>query len=258
MLPSLFYARDKYLKPEGIMIPQAAVMDAVPAFAPETHQKNIACWSEPQFNIDNSAARSYASQSIYYRDRELNNAEYLAQPAKLLRMSFYTCKSTHCEQKVDYTVTKSGWCHGWVGWFAMQLGDKWFSTAPHEPPSHWSAAFLPLDPPLEFATAQKVQFKLQKPPFGDWSWQVKTDTTLQQHSTFFSMPMSLKRIKQFSSHYQLILNQKGQAAKYVLTHADGKTSVKEMSKHLVKKYPQIFGEQKKDLNFVRSLIVGFS
>ena len=240
------------------MIPEAAVIEAVPVTAPEIHQKNIACWSEPHFNVDSSAARSYASQSIYYRDRELNNAEYLAQPAKLLGMNFYTCNSTHCEQKVDYTITKSGLCHGWVGWFTMQLGDKWFSTAPHEPPSHWSAAFLPLDPPLEFDTGEEVQFKLQRPPFGDWSWKVKTDTTLQQHSTFFSMPMSLKRIKQFSPQYQPILNKQGQAAKYVLTHTDGNTSVEEMSKQLVEKYPQVFKEPKKALSFVRRLIANFS
>lgn len=57
LLPSLFYARDKYLKPNGIMIPQAAVMEAVPVCAPEIHQKQIACWSDPHLNIDTAVFR---------------------------------------------------------------------------------------------------------------------------------------------------------------------------------------------------------
>lgn len=52
LLPSLFYARDKYLKPDGVMIPNAAIMESVPVFAPEIHQKNIGCWSKPHLNID--------------------------------------------------------------------------------------------------------------------------------------------------------------------------------------------------------------
>ncbi|AFZ34574.1 methyltransferase type 12 [Stanieria cyanosphaera PCC 7437] len=258
LLPSLFYARDKYLKPNGVMIPQAAVMEAVPASIPDFYQKNIACWSEIHLGINLSVARSYVSNSIYYSQKELSNAQYLAQPTKLLAMDFHSCNNTNCEIEITQTIIESGCCHGWIGWFAMQLGDKWLSTAPHEPHLHWSAAFLPLDPPLELEAGEEVKFKLQRPAFGDWSWKVKTDTTSQQHSTFFALPMTLKKMKKFSPQYQPSLNDKGKAARYVLSNIDGKLSVEQLTIQLTKDYPQLFKESKKALNFVRNLIAGFS
>ncbi|MEN9565595.1 MAG: hypothetical protein RLZZ69_791 [Cyanobacteriota bacterium] len=173
-------------------------------------------------------------------------------------MDFYQSTTNHCEAEVNYKITNSGLCHGWVGWFAMQLGDKWLSTAPHDPPLHWSAAFLPLDPPLELQAGEEVTFKLQRPPFGDWSWKVKTNSQAQQHSTFFAMPMSLKRIKQISPQYQPRLSEKGKAAQYVLTHTDGNTSVDELSKQVINDFPQLFPNPQKALNFVRGLIISFS
>jgi precorrin-6B methylase 2 len=258
LLPSLFYARDKYLKSGGVMIPEAAVMEAVPVLIPDFYQKNIACWSENHLGIDPSIARSYVSNSIYFYQTELSNARYLAQPSKLLAMDFYSCNNTNCEIEITQKITESGCCHGWVGWFAMQLRDKWLSTAPHEPSLHWSAAFLPLDPPLELQTGEEVTFKLQRPPFGDWSWKVKTNSTSQQHSTFFASPMTLKKIKKFSPQYQPNLNDRGKAALYVLNHSNGFLSVEQLSIQLTKDYPQLFKEPRKALNFVRNLITGFS
>ncbi|BDA75308.1 type 12 methyltransferase [Calothrix sp. PCC 7716] len=227
LLPSLFYARDKYLKPGGVLIPQAAVMEAVPVSAPELYEKNIACWSEPHMEIDHSPARAFASQSIYYRE-DLKKARYLAAPASLLTLDFHEANSTHCESEVKYTVTESGLCHGFAGWFKMQLGDTWLSTAPHEPPLHWSAAFLPLDPPIYLEAGEEVTFKLQRPLYGDWTWQVKNNTTQQVRSTFLGAPRSIKTIKKLGLNYQPQINEKGKAALYVLSHCDGSLSVEEL------------------------------
>ena len=169
LLPSLFYARDKYLKPNGVMIPQGAVMKAVPVSIPDFYQKNIACWSEKHLGIDPTVGRNYVSNSIHFAQKELGQARHLSQPAKLLAMDFYSCHDTNCDSKVINTITESGVCHGWVGWFTMQLQDIWLSTAPHKPHLHWSAAFLPLDPAVELHTGEEIELKLQRPTFGDWS-----------------------------------------------------------------------------------------
>ena len=160
LLPSLFYARDKYLKPDGVLIPQAAITEAVPVSVPEIYQQEIACWSQPHLGIDHSKARSYASQSIYHYNKELAEAKYLAAPSELVVMDFYQSNSTDCQVAVKQKITESGLCHGWVGWFKMQLGKTWLSTAPHEPPLHWSSVFLPLDPPIEVRANEEVIFKI--------------------------------------------------------------------------------------------------
>ncbi|MEL6927650.1 MAG: 50S ribosomal protein L11 methyltransferase [Cyanobacteria bacterium J06600_6] len=254
LLPSLFYARDKYLRPGGVMIPSAARMEAVPVFAPEMYQTNIACWSELHFGIDHSEARKYAGQAIYFTRSELAHAKYLAEPIELLAMDFYKSKSTNCNVEKIYQIDETNLCHGWAGWFAMQLGDKWLSTAPHEPRLHWGSAFLPLDPPLEMQQRTEVKFRLQRPPQGDWSWRVISDAGSQQHSTFFALPLSLKSVQQMSPEYQPKLNKKGEAALYVLSHSDGNSSVQQLSQELSQKYPETFSEFVHAVNFVRGLV----
>ena len=162
LLPSLFYARDKYLRSGGIMIPNAARMEAVPVSAPEMYRQNITCWSEPHLEIDHSQARKYASQAIYFTRSELADAKYLAKPAELLAMDFYRCSSAECNVETTFAIDETELCHGWAGWFAMQLGDKWLSTAPHEPPLHWSSAFLPLDPPLQMQKGNRSRIQIAK------------------------------------------------------------------------------------------------
>jgi predicted RNA methylase len=258
LLPSLFYARDKYLKPEGVMIPQAAVMEVVPVRATELYQQEIESWSVPHMDIDHTPARMYASQSIYYYSKDLDKAHYLAEPAKLLTLDFHQANSTYCQTEAKFAIAESGICHGFAGWFKMQLGETWLSTAPHEPPLHWSAAFLPLDPPIELTAGEEVTFKLQRPPGGDWTWEVKTARTQQVRSTFFSIPRSLKSLKKVAWDYQPQINDKGKAALYVLEHSNGTFSVEKLSYNLAQTFPHLFNDPQTAINFVQNLVGRFS
>lgn len=258
LLPSLFYARDHYLKPGGVLLPQAGIMQAVPVCSPEIYQKDLEVWSQPHFGIDHSVARGYTSQSVLYYREDLDKARYLAEPLEIFALDFHQDTSTDCQISAKYHITESGICHGWVGWFKMQLGDTWLSTAPHEPKLHWSQAFLPLDPPISLTAGEVVNFTLKRPPFSDWSWAVETSHTQQSHSTFFSMPMTLASIKKNSLAYQPQTNAKGEAALYVLSNSNGNISVAALADTLIQKYPQIFSDQQKAIRFVQGLVNRFS
>lgn len=65
LLPSLFYAREKFLSPGGKLIPDRAKMIAVPVSAPEYYAKHIECWSNSLQNIDLSLARRFAVNTLY-------------------------------------------------------------------------------------------------------------------------------------------------------------------------------------------------
>jgi hypothetical protein len=258
LLPSLFYARDKYLKEGGALIPEAGIMQAAPVFAPDIYRENITCWSEPHLEIDHSPARTYASQSIYYYRQHLAQYPYLAAPADLFSLDFYTATSTHLDTQINYTVSNSGLCHGFAGWFKMKLGDTWLSTAPHKPALHWSSMFLPFDPPIELKVGEEFNFKLQRPPSGDWTWQIKTDKIKQVRSTFLAAPRTLNSIKKVSLDYQPQINDKGKAALYVLSKSDGSLSVADISHYVVKDYPELFPTSEQAKKFVQGLISNFA
>jgi SAM-dependent methyltransferase len=258
LLPSLFYARDRYLKPGGVLLPQAGIMEAAPVYAPELYETDLEIWSKPHFGIDHSAARAYINQSVFFYPKKIDEAQYLSEPIELFALDFHQDTDTNCQISTEYTITESGLCHGWAGWFKMRLGDNWLSTAPHEPSLHWGQAFLPLDPPIPFTVGEKVLFTLQRPPFADWSWTVTTAHTQQSRSTFFSMPLTLAMIKKTSLGYQPQVNTQGEAALYVLSHSDGHNSVEVLSDALTQKYPQLFPNQQKAVSFVQNIISSYS
>jgi SAM-dependent methyltransferase len=257
LLPLLFYARDHYLKPGGVLIPQAAVMEAVPVSAPDLYRDELEIWSQPHLNLDPSPAREYVRQSIFFR-RDWENLEYLSEPTKLMAMDFYQATSTDCQVERTCTITQSGLCHGWVGWFQMQLGDQWLSTAPHAPKLHWSSAFLPLDPAIPVTPGETMTLNLRRPPLGDWLWQVHTAQAQQHHSTFFSVPTSLKRLKQMAPEFQPNLGDRGQVAHWVLSQMDGARSVRQLSQQVAEQYPHLFRQPQQALQFVQRLVNQFS
>lgn len=192
LLPSLFYARDKYLKTGGVMIPNAAVMETVPVSQPNFYEKQINIWSQTYFGLNFSEARKLAVNTVYYNRAALKKAEYLSRPETLMSIDFYNAQDVICKTTVEFQMTQDGLCHGLAGWFNIQLGDEWLSTAPHAPKVHWSPAFLPLTSPLELNKGDSFKLYLARFMNSDWVWRVTTESSDQKHSTFISRALSLK------------------------------------------------------------------
>lgn len=254
LLPALFHARRTALKPGGILIPSVATMEAVPVSAPAMHAKEIATWSVAHHGLDLSAARAYAANSIFYRAQELRDLTFLSDPLALYTLDFYDDQYTTVHIDVTYDVTESGTCHGWLGWFSMKLGDRWLSTSPREAPLHWSSAFLPLDPPIVFEKGERVSFVLDRVPFGDWTWTVRTSTFTQRHSTMLSAPMNVTTLKKLAVDYAPSLNDAGAAIVDVLAQCNGSAPVSTIAESLHDRYPERYATVAEALAFVHDLV----
>ena len=164
LLPVLFHARDRFLRPGGHLIPGAATMEVVPVTAAALHELEIASWSRPQHGVDLGAARPYAANTLFYRTEGFEALTELADPVLVNSIDFYKSQYEPLNSTVECIVTRPGICHGWLGWFSAKLGDTWFSTSPRAPRSHWSLAFLPLDPPMPLELGERVGFQLARAP----------------------------------------------------------------------------------------------
>ena len=171
LLPSLFVARDRHLKPDGILLPSAATMCVAPVSAPALYEKEVACWSDGQRGLCFDAVRPYAANSVFV-DRTLSReSSYLAPPADLLSFDLARATTTRCDAAVDVRVEVDGTCHGWLGWFRMVLGAQEFSTAPDEPRTHWAPLFLPIDPPVEVTAGERIALAVVRPA----AWRLDLD-----------------------------------------------------------------------------------
>jgi SAM-dependent methyltransferase len=254
LLPSLFFARDRFLKPGGALIPDRAVMEAAPVHAPELHEREIASWSKPCLDLDLSSARQYGRNTIYYDRDRLERAQCLSKPADLLCLDLAAAVHTDCTAQASYSIEQAGICHGWAGWFRMRLGDDWLSTAPQEPRVHWSPAFLPVDPPIEVSKGDQLRFRLVRPSFGPWSWFVESKEGEQRHSTLFARPLPPKALSKISPDYRPSVSKDGETTRFVLAHMDGHRSVQDLARLLSDQFPSVPGGLDKSLAFVRKIM----
>jgi len=258
LLPSLFYARDKYLKPNGKLIPDRAVMDVVPVSAPEYYAEHIDCWSSSSHDVDFNLVRGFAANSIYYDEPDNRESDFLSEPAELFELDFMIATEASCRSRTQVDINEEGLCHGWLGWFRQHLGDKWLSTSPLKKQTHWSQVFLPLADPIAVKKGDVLSFELNRPEFGEWTWTVGHGDKYQRHSTFLSEPISPAVLQMKSDTYKPQLSQKGQITQEVFSRLNGNESTAEIVEDLMSDKRKYFSTRKQADRFVKDIIERYS
>jgi len=210
LLPSLFHARDRYLKPGGHLLPDRAQLWLAPLCAPALHAKFISRWSAPVMGLDYSAGRRFLANEILWPSREsLAEARQLGEGVPLVDLDLMTAVSGDCRATATCSIETSGLCHGLLGWIQIRLLDQWLSSHPSAPEVHWSPALLPLDPPLQLERGELISVAVDRPFQGDWTWTVSAGAGVRRHSTFFSGAHGVAELRAISPHNRPGLNEAG-------------------------------------------------
>lgn len=210
LLPSLFYARDRHLKPGGHLIPDLAELVLAPVSVPALHAKHIGCWSTPNMELDFSAARRFAANEMLWPRREEAKASLLSPGATIAALDLHTATHADCDASAHCKIESAGTCHGLIGWIKIKLGDNWLGSGPTDPEVHWSQALLPLDPPIDLQQGEDVELRLQRPAYGDWTWTIKTASGARRHSSFLARIDGLRRLRKIAPDNRPGLGQKGE------------------------------------------------
>ena len=253
LLPSLFYARDKYLNSGGVLIPDRAKMEVVPIYAQEYYDEYIDCWSNSP-DLDYQMVRHQAVNTLYYDYFNERNEQSLAEPVELLDLDFMQATEASCRSRISVNITDDGICHGWLGWFQARIGKEWLSTSPDSKKLHWRQVFLPLNEPLNVKKGETLEFELNRPEFGEWTWTTTFADKKQRQSTFYSSFKSPKELLATSDDYIPELSDLGKVARFVLKLIDGGHSTLNMIESILQKYPTLFKDHKSAEAFVKSLI----
>ncbi len=250
LLPSLLYARDHHLAEGGSLIPGSAQMMLLPVTAEAVFQDNLGKWSTDNQGVDYSTLRQYAANSLYHVKFQQQDYLNLSAPCSSYAIDFHTADTVDCNVEHAITVTRSGICHGILGWFDMQLGVHELSTGPEDEPTHWSQVFLPLDTPLEVSEGEVLQLKLQRPAYGEWSWRLQAEAGTRKHSTSFSDIVSLQRLNKKSGEYQPALTGEGEATLYVLQAFTKAATASQIAEDVFSKFNHLFVDDAHARRFV--------
>ena len=257
LLPILFRARDTFMKPGGALIPDRATIVVAPVSAPRLHAREISGWSEPQHGVTLEPARAYASNTVHFRwDR--TSVAYLAEPREVHSLDFLSDSYGPIHAETEFRVHTAELCHGFAGWFTMRLGERWVSTAPDAEAMHWSAGFLPLDPPVAVSAGDTVTLRLDRAPYGDWSWRVSWAGGTQRHSTMLADPITASTLKKAAMDYLPALNVEGEATQFVLARCVGTTPVREIADGLRDRWPRKYQTHEDASRFVAAIVKRFA
>ena len=254
LLPSLFLARDRWLKPGGKMIPDAAELVAAPVSAPRLHDDMLGAWSTPHFGLDYSPLRRFASNKMYTERRAGFLPELLTEPQVLVATGLMLATKTDCDSLVSFVPASDGVCSGVLAWIRIRLGDDWLGTGPLDPEVHWTSQFMPVDPPIRVRVGEPLSFNLHRPAHGEWTWRLETGGEKRRHSTFLSQPLALNDMRKLAPDFTGIRNDRAAAVQDALSRMDGTMRSDGIATHLLQTYPRQFSDAAAALAFVRDLV----
>lgn len=139
MLDSVIFARDKYLKAGGSILPNRCTVNLVGLGDEERHSEYIDFWKNVYGFDMSSMQTSVLKEAIV----EVCPSEYIISDSIVLAdLNMQTVDYTYSNFEVDFqlTIQKSGKFTAFVGYFDtfFELPETiTFSTGPHSTPTHW-------------------------------------------------------------------------------------------------------------------------
>lgn len=186
MVTDFLEFRDKWLKPDGHVIP----IDAQLYFAPvesEQAYESVSFWNTiyEQQGFNYSALLQVAANSPSQED--LAKGHFLAPPEKKHRFDFACDTNAAFQSEINFRITKNGLLHGIGGYFTSSLSPSIVLDTSPETKTHWRQHFFPLNQPVKVSEGDVVYFSVEvllQKAMVDWLWIVEINgKNSEKHDT---------------------------------------------------------------------------
>jgi predicted RNA methylase len=158
--------RDRFLKENGRMIPQAMNVYLCPCENYISHEKSQ-FWSHVN-GLDFSSVTDLVLSRMQVDDIKMD--QLLSEPQCFTRLNLYNTNEKEFDNQLLFKVNKSGVVHGMAGWFACDLnGDLHFATSPSDVVTHWKQAYFPFTESVKVKENDFLEFSMKCQPKLDGS-----------------------------------------------------------------------------------------
>uniref|UniRef100_A0A8C5NX36 Protein arginine N-methyltransferase 2 n=1 Tax=Jaculus jaculus TaxID=51337 RepID=A0A8C5NX36_JACJA len=126
MIESILYARDAWLKEDGIIWPTTAALHLVPCSADKDYHSKVLFWDNAyEFNL--SALKSLAIKEFFSKPKYnhiLKPEDCLSEPCTILQLDMRTVQISDLETmrgELRFDIQKAGTLHGFTAWFSVHF-----------------------------------------------------------------------------------------------------------------------------------------
>ncbi|KAH8920164.1 putative HMT1-hnRNP arginine N-methyltransferase [Atractiella rhizophila] len=140
MLDTVIYARDKYLRPGGLMFPDQASLYLAAIEDQEYKEEKIGFWDDV-YGFDYSCIKEIALREPLVDTVDIKAV--VTDPCRVLQLNLLTVQKSDLAFKVPFRIkaTRSDYIHAFLGWFDVSFNAAHkplsFSTGPHAKYTHW-------------------------------------------------------------------------------------------------------------------------
>ena len=220
-------ARDRYMKPDGIMIPSRLDLLMAPIEEPEVHGW-VAFWRGKPGGFDFTPAHSWSSNTGY--PKKLVAEQLLGNPVVAFSIELTTVADEMYAGQAVLPIARAGRLHGLGGWFRAQLSPSvTLTNSPVETPSIGRRnAVFPIDEPVDVSAGDEVRVAVSfRAPevLVNWNVEIWSDgarKAASRHSTFRGMLISREDLSRMKPDFPPTLTERGRARKTVLDLCDGR------------------------------------
>lgn len=153
MVESLFDAKERFLVPDGIIIPERVELKVALVEEDEVYPECIDCW-EPIEGIDYSLMREEAVKACYLTG--LKSRNLLSEPETFFVVDFKRGNLPKLRGERSFRVCRSGKLNGIALWFdALLISGVSLSSGPLTR-THWKQCFAPVARPISVSAGAKV------------------------------------------------------------------------------------------------------
>ena len=153
MAESLFDAKERFLVPGGVIIPERVQLEVALVEEKEVYPECIDCWESIE-GIDFSLMREEAVKACYLT--ALNNRNLLSEPQIFFAVDFGKHKKPKLEGKHSFAVCRNGEINGIALWFDAILAPGIRLSSGPWTRTHWKQCFAPIARPISVSAGAKV------------------------------------------------------------------------------------------------------
>ncbi len=255
-------ARQRFLKPGGIMLPSRVDLHVAPVEAPEQSAR-VEFWTGRPAGFDLSPVRQWASNTGY--PTTLDADALLGPSAKAGAFDMTTVTVAPLKLSARLAIERPGTLHGIGGWFRAQLSPSVsLSNGPGPGRLDRQNVFFPIDRPLAVLPGDLVDVGMHVIPADTivtWSVGVArgaAELGRFRHSTLKGMLMSREDLRRMDPSFAPALTDRGAARLSVLSLCDGRRPLAEIEQAVFERHPELFPTAAAAGAFVAEVVTRYS
>ncbi len=252
ILELLADARQRFLKPDGILVPETIDLKLAPVES-ETCRELVGHWRDGSVPAEFSWLATTAANTKH--STQLLKDELLAGAETLATLALGADAEPFSSWSTTFECARDGILDGIAGWFDCQLtGDIHMTNSPTAADRlDRPQAFFPLDAPVAVKDGDRIQVNVMvRPKDNVIGWVIELPESGQKfaHTTFNGLLLDEEALNRAQPDRIAKLNSQGQARQIVLSYCDGRRTAAEVKALVHSEHPGLFPSEQATNAFI--------